>query len=60
VTLLRDEFHASFGEVAAFGGDGPFVVDFDKHGTGEPEQGGRVGEDADDLGASFHFPVDPL
>ena len=58
--LLRDEFHASFREVAALGGDGPFVVDFDEYGTGEPQQSGRVGEDADHLGAPFHFPIDPL
>jgi hypothetical protein len=30
--LLRDEFHAAFGEVAAFGGNGPFVVDLDECG----------------------------
>jgi hypothetical protein len=35
-------------------------VDLDEYGTGEPEQRGRIGEDADDLGAPFHFPIDPL
>jgi hypothetical protein len=58
--LLSDQFHACFREVAAFGCDGPFVVDLDEYGTGEPEQRGRIGGDADDLGAPFHFPIDPL
>jgi len=35
-------------------------VDFDLHRTGQAEQRGRVGEHPDDLGAPFHFPVDPL
>ena len=55
-----DEFHAGLGEVAAFGGDGPFVVDLDQDRSGEPQQGGGVGEDADDFGAAFYFAVDPL
>jgi hypothetical protein len=58
--LLGDEFHAAFREVAAFGCDGPFVVDLDEYGTGEPQQGRRVGKDPDDLSTAFHFPVDPL
>ena len=35
-------------------------MDLDQHRTGEPQQGGGLGEDADDFGAAFHFPVDPL
>ena len=58
MSWVGDEFHAGLGEVAAFAGDGPFVVDFDQHRTGESQEGG--GEDADDLGAAFYFAVDPL
>ena len=36
-------------EVAA--GFGPFVVLFGQHGADEADQGGAVGEDADDVGA---------
>jgi hypothetical protein len=49
--------HGFFGEVAAVD-DLPFVVDFAEDRAGEPEQRGGVGEDADDVGASFDFPVD--
>ena len=55
-----DEFHRRFGEVAPFGGDGPFVVGFDEHSAGEPEQGCRVGRHADHVGAAFNFPVEPF
>src|SRR3954470_17643371 len=48
------------GEDAAFGGDLPFVVCFDQDGACEPEQGGGVGEHADDVGAAFDFLVEPL
>jgi hypothetical protein len=49
-----------FGEVAAFGGDLPLVVGLDQDGAGQAEQGGGVGEDADDVGAAFDFLVEPL
>jgi hypothetical protein len=51
--------HGGFGQVAAVG-DLPFVVDFREYCTGEPEHGGEVGKDADDVGGSFDFFVDPL
>jgi hypothetical protein len=43
---FAEDFQA---EVAA--GFGPFVVLFGQHGTDEADQGGAVGEDADDVGA---------
>ena len=49
-----------FGQVAAFGGDLPFVVGLDQDRAGQAEQGGGVGEDADDVGAAFDFLVEPL
>jgi hypothetical protein len=36
----------------------PFVVCFDQDRAGQPEEGGGVGEDADDVGAAFDFFVD--
>jgi hypothetical protein len=38
----------------------PFVVSFDQDGAGEAEQGGRVGEDADDVGAALDLLVQPF
>jgi hypothetical protein len=46
------------GEVAAC--DEPFVVLFDQQRAGEPDQGGVVGEDADDVGAPADLAVDAL
>src|SRR3954447_25041958 len=58
--LVCEQGHRAFGEEAAFGGDLPFVVCFDQDGACEPEQGGGVGEHADDVGAAFDFLVEPL
>ena len=38
----------------------PFVVSFDQHAAGEPQQGGGVGEDPDDVGAALDLAVEPL
>ena len=51
--------HAAFGEVAAGEGD-PFVVEFGEDRGGQAEDGGRVREDLDDVGAAFDLPVQPL
>lgn len=51
--------HGAFREVAAFTGF-PFVVLLDQNSPGEPEEGGGVGEDADDVGAAFDLFVHPL
>ena len=45
----------SFGEVAAVG-HLRFVVGLDQDGAGEAEQGWRVGDDADDVGAPLDSP----
>ena len=61
VTLLSDQFHASFREVAGGRWRRPIRPGSRRvRHTGEPQQGGRVEEDADDLGAPFHFPNNPL
>jgi hypothetical protein len=54
---VGEQGHGFFGEVAAVA-DLPFVVDLAEDRTGEPEQRGGVGEDTDDVGASFDLPVD--
>jgi hypothetical protein len=46
--------HGAFGEVAAVG-DLPFVVGVDEDGADESDDGGFVGEDADDAGSAFDF-----
>jgi hypothetical protein len=51
--------HGAFGEVTAVA-DLPFVVGLGEHGSGEAEQGGGVGEDADDVGAALDLLVQPL
>ena len=45
------------GDVALVGGD-HFVVDFDEEGSDESDDGFGVGEDLDDVGASFEFAVE--
>ena len=59
--LLRsvEEDQGSFGEVAAVA-HLPFVVGLDQDRSGQPEQGGGVGEDADDVGAPLDLLVKPL
>ena len=37
--------------------DGPFVILFEQQGADEADDGGLVGEDADDLAAPLDFPV---
>jgi hypothetical protein len=54
----QDELEGFLGEVAA--GDEPFVVLLDQEGTGQPQQGGVVGEDPDHVGAPADLAVDPL
>ena len=38
----------------------PFVVLLGEDGADESDQGGAVGEDADDVGAAADLPVEPL
>ena len=40
--------------------DRPFVVLLEQDGADEAADGGLVGEDADDIGATFDFAVEPL
>ena len=51
--------HRALGQVAAVG-DLPFVVGVVQHGADEPDDGGLVGEDADDAGSAFDLPVEPF
>ena len=51
--------HGSFREVAAFGCL-PFVMLLDQDRPGKTQQGRRVGEHADDVGATFDLLVDPF
>ena len=51
--------HGSFREVAAFGCF-PFVMLLDQDRPGKTQQGRRVGEHADDVGATFDLLVDPF
>jgi hypothetical protein len=37
---------------------GPFVILFGQDGADQPDQGGSVGEDADDVGAAADFFVE--
>ena len=45
------------GDVAAFGGD-HLVVDLDEQCADEADDGGLVGDDPDDIGASLEFTVE--
>ena len=54
-----EQVHGVFGEVAAVAGL-PFVVYVGEDGADEADDGGVVGENADDAGAAFDFFVDPL
>lgn len=47
------------GRLAVVGGF-PLAVGFDEHGSGELDEGGRVGEDADDVGSAFDLLVQSL
>ena len=49
--------HRALGEVAAVG-DLPFVVGIVQHGANKADDGGLVGEDADDPGSAFDLPVE--
>ena len=40
--------------------DGPFVVLFGEQGSDQADDGGAVGEDADDVGLAPDFLVEPL
>ena len=51
--------HGGFREVEAFGCF-PFVVLLDQDRSGKTQQGCRVGEHADDVGATFDLLVDPF
>ena len=50
--------HRGFGEVVAVGG--PVVVLLGEHGADEADDGGVVGEDLHDVGASLDLLVEPL
>jgi hypothetical protein len=51
--------HRALGQVATVR-DLPFVVGVVQHGSDEADDGGLVGEDADDAGAAFDLTVEPL
>ena len=38
----------------------PLVIGFQQYGADEPHDRGLVGEDANDVGAAFHFLVETL
>ena len=57
--LFGEVSDAGGGDVAAFGGDN-FVVVLDEEGTGEADEGGLVGEDPDDAGASLEYVVEAI
>src|SRR5207253_10542930 len=38
--------------------DGPFIILLEENGAAEPDDGGLVGEDADDLGAALDLAVE--
>jgi hypothetical protein len=59
VAGLVEQREGGFGQVA-FVGDLPFVMGFDEHRAGQPQQGGRVGEHSHDVGAAFDLVVEPL
>ncbi len=40
--------------------DGPFVILFEQDRAHEPDVGVVVGKDADDVGSTFDFPVEPF
>jgi hypothetical protein len=54
-----ESVRALVGEVAVRE-DGPLVVEFGEDRGGEAEDGFRVREDLDDVGAAFDLPVQPL
>ncbi len=56
IALGVEPRHGAFGEVAAVAGL-PFVVHVREHRADESDQGGFVGEVADDSGASFDLLV---
>jgi hypothetical protein len=56
--VLEDQGERFFGEVSS--ADEPFVVLFDQHRAGEPDRGGVVGEDPDDVGAVPDLLVEPF
>ena len=56
---MADGGHEFLAEVAAFG-DGPFVVGLDDDGGGEADDGGVLGQESDDVRASFDLGVDAL
>jgi hypothetical protein len=58
VLVDEDERERLGRQVAA--ADEPLVVLLDQQCAGEPEHGGVVGEDADDVGAPADLAVDPL
>ena len=51
--------HGFLEQVAVFG-DLPLVVGLDQHAGRQAQQRGRAGEDPDDIGSTFDFPVQPL
>ena len=58
IVSVQDGRERFLGEVAAR--DEPFVVMFDQHRAGEPDQACVVGEDADDVSAAADLAVDAL
>jgi len=54
--LVGEVGDACGGDVAAFGSD-HLVVDLDQQSTDETDDGGVVGKDPDDVGASLEFAV---
>ena len=59
IVVRGEERHGGFGEVAAFGDCHSSWVS-SEDGADEAEDGGVVGEDADDVGAALDLFVDPL
>jgi hypothetical protein len=39
---------------------GPFVMLFGQDGANQPDHGGAIGKNADDVGAAADLPIEPL